>query len=164
MASNDASATSLLSKCGRTSHQGQNPVHLAPWGGSSKWHSLPNKYVFDAASVSLATFSSEQVCPSPQFLCLGLQGNWSRVSVWRSSIPQRTSTSVMVSISLAPDWKKVCVCVCVRSDVCFALFIARRSPSSCRQGAAVTSSPQRSSCFTVTVRWKMCLTNAASLI
>lgn len=65
------------------------------------------------ASVSLATFSSEQVCPSPQFLSLGLQGNWSRVSVWRSSIPQRSSAPCYgFHQSWAGLKEGVCVCVC----------------------------------------------------
>lgn len=43
-------------------------------------------------SLSVSVFLALRISPSPQYFCLGLQGNRSRAGVWCSSIPQRTST------------------------------------------------------------------------
>lgn len=124
-------------------------------------HCQINMFLMRLPSVWLPSLLSKSV-RLPSFCVLGYRVTRAVLVCGVPQSPKGPQLRVMVSISLAPDWKKVCVCV--RSEVCFALFIARRRPSSCRLGAAVTSLPQRTSCFTVTVRWKMCLTNAASLI
>lgn len=72
----------------------------------------PARYACVTTSLSLCLSLRVRLSASP-VLCLGLQGNWSRVSVWRSSIPQRTSAPCYGFHQSCAGLKWRCVCVFV---------------------------------------------------